>query len=303
MTGNSGTEGKFDGVALPEWSVEQHLAVMDQHGIAVGILSLPSLGDIVVGSKGRAMARAMNEELAVVVAEHPTRFGALATVPMDDPEAANEEMAYALDVLKLDGVTASTHCQGAYLGETIYDPWFAEMNRRAVTLFVHPSKPVGFDAEKSRLNVSILEYMFDTTRMVASMVLSGAKGRFSAVKIIATHGGGTIPYLAARICSGGQMPWAYKDGVRQSVSEITAALASFNYDLTLASSPAQIGALLESVTADRLVMGFDFPMMPVPTIAPAIQAIRDEPRFDERARQKIFATNATGLFPRFSPHC
>lgn len=287
------------GVALPDWSPEQHVETLDAHGIGTGVLSLPSLGDLLTGEQGRAMARALNEDLARLVADRPDRFAAFATVPMDDMDAANEEMAYALDVLKLDGVGVSTHRHGVYLGEPVYDPWFEEMDRRGTTLFVHPTAPANFDPA-GRLNVSILEFMFDTTRMVANMVLSGAKARFAAVNVISTHGGGTIPYLAHRIEIGGQMPWAYRGGPRQSVAELHAALGSFYYDLTAATSTAQLTAMQQLVSADRLLFGTDFPFMPPQTIAPALAAFAAHPGFDETEKEQIRRGNALALLPRLA---
>ena len=288
------------GVTLPPWSVAQHLETMDEHGIGACVLSLPSLADALVGDEGRKTARRLNEQLAAMVAEHPTRFAAFAVVPMDDMDAAITEMAYAVDELGLDGVCGAPHRHGVYLGDAAYDVWFEEMNRRAVTLFVHPGMPAYFDPAASRLNVAILEFMFETTRMVTSMVLSGAKARFSNVKIIAPHGGGTIPYLAHRIAIGAQMPWAFKDGVHVSVPEVTAALGSFYYDLTASTSPAQLDAIRHLVPTERLLMGFDYPMMPAMTIAPAIAGLATYAGFDDADKLAIRRDNALTLFPRMA---
>src|SRR6266850_954967 len=190
---------KFAGGILPRWSVERHLEVMDGHGIAASILSWPGATAFLKGAEARALARRMNEEFAEIVAQHPTRFGAFAVVPMDDVEAAAEETAYALDVLQLDGVSAITSFGGRYLGHASFDPWFAEMNRRSATLFAHPGAPPNFDPNALGVNVAVMEFMFESTRMVANMVFTGAKAKYSAMKIISTHGGGTVPYLSGRL--------------------------------------------------------------------------------------------------------
>ena len=114
-------------------------------------------------------------------------------------DAAIEEMAYALDVLKLDGIASTCHFDGAYLGDPRYDPWFAEMHKRGTVLFVHPSLPKAMDQVYVGPNPSTLEFMFDSTRMVTKMVITGAKAKFDGVRMISTHGGGTIPYLAHRL--------------------------------------------------------------------------------------------------------
>ena len=104
--------------------------------------------------------------------------------------------------------------------------------------------------------------MFDTTRMLTNMVLSGNKKRFSDIKMISAHAGGTAPFLVSRI----QILEAHfgpgRDRAPLSAGEIWESLASFYYDLTCSTSIAQLGALLELVPVSQLLMGFDIPFMP-----------------------------------------
>src|SRR5882757_1558950 len=187
------------GIPAPDWSIAGHLRTMDANEISASVLSWPRGAGFLRGQRARDLARAMNEEFASIIARYPTRFGAFAVLPFDDMDAAIAEMAYALDVLKLDGVTATTQVEGIYLGERRYEAWFAEMNRRSATLFVHPTTPKGFDCCDIGLNVSIIEYMFEVTRMIANIVISGTKARFPNVRLLCTHAGGTMPFIAERI--------------------------------------------------------------------------------------------------------
>jgi predicted TIM-barrel fold metal-dependent hydrolase len=202
-TGQTAGSVKFADAPLPDWSVEGHLRMMDEHAIGASVLSLPGATSFLRGDDAKVLARAMNEQFAEIIREHPHRFSAFAVVPMDDVEAALEETAYALDVLKLEGVSSDASSDGKYLGHAYYDPWLEELNRRRTTLFVHPGVPPRFEMTDVGLNVSILEFMFESTRMAANMVISGAKERFSKINIISTHGGGTIPYSGAAVWSGG----------------------------------------------------------------------------------------------------
>jgi predicted TIM-barrel fold metal-dependent hydrolase len=140
-TGQIAGSVKFADAPLPGWSVEGHLRVMDEHAIGASVLSLPGATSFLQGDDAKALARAMNEQFAEIIADHPHRFGAFAVLPMDDIEALLEETAYALDVLKLDGVTSEASSDGKYLGHAYYDPWLEELNRRKTTLFVHPARP------------------------------------------------------------------------------------------------------------------------------------------------------------------
>src|SRR6266446_8263788 len=231
----------------PDWSVERALSYMEEHDISACVLSDPDSANHATGQQARDIARRINETLADSVSRHPNRFGAVATLPGQDPDGAMAEIAYALDTLKLDGVSTSTSVNDAYLGEPQFDPWFEDLNRRGATLFVHPTFTKASLTLLNGLNPSVLEFMFDTTRMIANMVATGAKKRFSNIKIISTHGGGTIPFLVSRIQI---LEHAFGVGpgrLELSPEQVREGIASFYYDLTAATSEAQLGAILKLV--------------------------------------------------------
>jgi 6-methylsalicylate decarboxylase len=293
---NLGSQAPMD--KLPPWSIERSLSLMDANGISASVLSLPDSASHVKGREACQLARRINEQLADIVSEYPTRFGAMATLPaLASTDGLLEEMAYALDTLKLDGVATTTSIDDVYLGDTRYDPWFEEMNRRGVTLFVHPvaakaSRPVNLG-----IDVSILEFMFDTTRMLTSMIFSGAKNRFSKMKIISTHGGGAIPYLMARIETLAKVFGLGKGRAPVIPGDIRGGLASFYYDLTAATSPAQLFALQQMVPVSHLLMGFDNPFMPGWTLPPAIRDMQHWNRFNDTDVSSIAHQNAESLYP------
>jgi 6-methylsalicylate decarboxylase len=283
---------------LPSWSVEEWLSLMDANGIAASVLSLPESANHAKGPEARQLARRINEQLADIVSKHPKRFGAMATLPaLAGVDGLLEEMLYALDTLKLDGVATSTSIDDVYLGDARYNSWFEEMDRRAVTLFVHPVPAKASRSVDLGIDVSILEFMFDTTRMLTNMVFSGAKKRFSKIKIISAHGGGTIPYLMTRIETLEKVFGPGKGRLQLSPAEIREGLASFYYDLTAATSPAQLFALHQMVPVSHLLMGFDHPFMPGWTMPPAIHAVQGWKDFSDTDVSFIAEQNAKSLFP------
>jgi predicted TIM-barrel fold metal-dependent hydrolase len=186
---------------------------------------------------------------------------------------------------------------GRYLGHASFDPWFEEMDRRSATLFAHPGGPPNYDPHQLGLNVALMEFMFESTRMVANMVLTGAKTKFSKMKMISTHGGGTIPYLSGRLSILHPI-LGWNDGLPQLTGEeIMAGLRSFYYDLTASTTAPPLRAIDAFISGDKLLVGFDFPMMPDTTIAPARSNLVATDLFDPVAKQKISRDNALGLFP------
>jgi 6-methylsalicylate decarboxylase len=296
------TGSKWQGSAggLPNWSLDGALELMDRFEISTAVISLPNAANDILGQAGRDMARRVNETLAEMMDRYPTRFGGMVTLPARDIDGCLQEMEYALDVLKLDGVCTSTNINDLYLGEDLYDPWFEEMNRRGVTLFIHPTIHSTFPDTSVGLFPSVFEFMFDTTRMLANMVVTGKKKRFSKIDMITTHAGGTMPFLVKRF----QMlePYYGAGRGRETVpaEEVKEVLASFYYDLTAATTNTQLLGLLELIPVSQMLMGSDIPHMPDYTIGEAIEAIGNYPGFTKADLDMIAHGNAARLYPELA---
>ncbi len=287
-------------VPLPNqgrWSVEGALSLMDQHEIAVSILSAPGAANYAEDKEAVEISRRINEALAEIVVKHPKRFGAIATLPGKTMDGSLSEMEYALDTLKMDGVSTLTSVEDIYLGDSRFDPWFEEMNRRKVTLFMHPTIAHASLAVDLKIDKSILEFMFDTTRMLTNMVFNGAKRRFSDIRMISTHAGGTIPYLVTRIQTLELTFGPGPDRTPLTAEEIKEGFASFYYDLTAGTSRAQLGAIRELVPVSKLLMGFDRPYMPEWSIGPAIRDLEQWDGFTQDDLERIAYKNAFLLYP------
>jgi predicted TIM-barrel fold metal-dependent hydrolase len=284
----------------PDWSVEGALSYMEEYDITACVLSAPAAANDATGQEARDIARRTNELLAEIVSNHPNRFGAVATLPALDADGAMAEISYALDTLKLDGVTTTTSINDVYLGEPQFDPWLEELDRRSATFFVHPTITRAAESLLNGLNASVIEFMFDTTRMVTNMVATGAKKRFSQIEIIAAHGGGTIPFLVNRIQTLEHTFGVGPGRLELSSEKVREGIASFYYDLTAATSEAQLGAILKLVPVSQLLMGLDNPFMPKSSFAPAIADVGRYPAFSETDLRSISYENAFRLYPELA---
>jgi predicted TIM-barrel fold metal-dependent hydrolase len=221
----------------------------------------------------------------------------MAVLPAADTDDALAELQYALDVLRMDAVSLPTSVQDVYLGDVRFDPLFEELNRREATLFVHPVQATASEPLNLGLNQSVLEFPFDTTRMIANMILSGAVRRFPHIKIIASHGGGTLPYLLTRLQTLEPVVGAGPGRRTLSSEEIREDAARFYYDLTAATSRAHLAALTDMVPTTQLLTGFDIPFMPTSSMRPALEDLRAWPGFDAEDLHRIEHANAADLFP------
>jgi predicted TIM-barrel fold metal-dependent hydrolase len=245
----------------------------------------------------RGILQGVDDSVTKVRAHGPSRR---ASSTAHRADGAIAEIGYALDTLKMDGVTTTTSINDVYLGEPQFDPWLEELNRRGATFFVHPTITKAGETLLNGLNASVIEFMFDTTRMITNMVATGARKRFSQIKIIAAHGGGTIPFLVNRIQMLEHTFGVGPGRLKLSSEEVREGIASFYYDLTAATSEAQLGAILKLVPVSQLLMGLDNPFMPKSTFAPAIADVGRYPAFSETDLRSISYANAFRLYPELA---
>jgi 6-methylsalicylate decarboxylase len=133
-------ENPVGGLKPQVWSPERSIDFMDEAGIDVAILSISTPGiQLLDRHASRDLARKCNEFAATLITKYPLRFGAFAGVPMSNIDDAIEEVKYALDVLKLDGVVLFTNSNGIYLGDSSMRPLFDELQRRKTVVFIHPN--------------------------------------------------------------------------------------------------------------------------------------------------------------------
>jgi predicted TIM-barrel fold metal-dependent hydrolase len=290
----------IDGFPTPDWSLEAHLKMMNGHDIQACVLSLSAPGlDFALPDLAMNLARTINIQFAEIIRDHPTRFGAFALLPLPNVEASLQEIAYALDVLKLDGVGLFTNYEGVYLGDPKFAPVLDELHRRKAVVFVHPVKPPCSDKLTLGYPAPMLEYPFDTTRMVLSLLDTDTLDRCNHIRFIICHGGGALPLLIHRIAP---LMSAKRGGNKLStlinIMTVERKTRSLFFDLTAATSDAYLGLLREVYEPSQLLMGFDFPFMPPISINPAKKAVAAFDKFSSREIASIDQGNASELFPR-----
>lgn len=288
-----------DGIkAIPEWSEDLALRAMDDLGVATAVLSISSPG-VYFGDAGAAaaLARQVNEEGARLVRAHPGRFGFFASLPLPDVAAAEEELRYALDVLHADGIVLETNHAGVYLGDERLEPLYAEAARRDAVVFVHPTTPAGGEHLALGYPRPMLEFMFETTRSITDLVLSGVLDRHPDLKVIVPHAGAALPVLAGRVEL--LLPLLTPAG-GPGLPSVRKALRRLHFDLAGAPVPELLDALLKVADPGRLHYGSDFPFTP---LAPAVEladTLSRTPSLESSVRADMFRCNALDLLPRLA---
>ncbi|GAA2819279.1 amidohydrolase family protein [Streptomyces showdoensis] len=277
------------------WSAEATLEAMERTETAVQILSVPFTPQ--GGSEAKGLARRINEDLAHLIGRHPQRFGALACLPGDDPDAMLDELAYALDVLRLDGVALTSNVAGRYLGNPWWQPLLAELDRRAVPVLVHPTScPHATELALGR-HPSVIEYPFDTARTITDALFAGVFHRHPDLNLILPHLGGPLPALAWRIAECAAMPGAH-DPATVTPEHVTDVLATLYYDTAMGGSPHALLPALQVTSTDHLLFGTDAGAAPATTIDRAITALTTT--LQGNGLNAIEHANALRLFPRLA---
>ena len=284
------------GVAPAPWSRADMLAFLDDAGIDVAVTSISTPG-VYLGDNGKArtLARRCNEFAAELIAEYPSRFGAFAILPLPDVEGSLAELAYSLDVLNLDGACVMSNAGGRYLGDPGFAELFAEFERRAAVLFVHPTASPDPAAHEMGLTDNLVDYPLDTTRTVAQLHYSGTFARTPSVSYVFAHAGGAIPYLAGR--------FAIVDEMGIMGEGLAPAAESFRrlyFDTALAWADPVLHALGAVAGAEQVLFGTDFPYIRPDLAERAAKHVRSTSEFEPAERELIVGANANRLFPRLA---
>ena len=282
---------------VPKWSVDSALALMDEVGIGIALLSISSPGlAFVSGEQRTGLAWAVNEEGAEAVRSHPHRLGLLASLPLPDVDAALQQIEHAGDVLHADGFVLMTNYDGVYLGDKRFEPVMEELDRRGAALALHPTSPPGAEAVAMGRAYPLIEFIFDTTRTAANLILTGTLERHQDLRLIVPHSGSALPSLADRL-EGFAKIFARKPFEK---IDVYAALARLYYDLAGTPLPHGLPGLLALVPAERLLYGSDTPFTPPNSIHAAAQALAETELLDEDQKRGMFTDNAQPLFGRLA---
>lgn len=285
------------GRALPSWSAEEAIALMDAHGIATAVVSVSTPGvHLSPGRRrdpgARAMAREVNECAARLAHDHPGRFGFFATLCLPDVDGALAELAYAFDALRADGVVLLANTHGEYLGAPDHEALFAELNRRGAVVFVHPA-----DLPTPRVEgipPFATDFLLDTTRAAYRLVATGVVRRHPALRVILAHAGGFVPYASHRLAA------AITAETQRPPFEVLDDFASFYFDTALSGSPAALPSLLAFARPGHVLFGSDWPFAPPIAIGYFTGQLDAYDGLDRDGHAAIDRGNAAALFPRFA---
>jgi 6-methylsalicylate decarboxylase len=275
-----------------EWTPEKSLADMDAAGVATALVSITTPALRFLDEAGaRRVARQCNEYTARLVADSHGRFGMFAAMPLPSVDGTLQEIAYALDTLRADGIGLLTSYGDRWLGDPAFTPVLEELNRRRAVVYTHPTTANCCGNLIPDVPEAIIEWGTDTTRTIASLVFGGAAARFRDLTLIFSHGGGTLPFLTERFV---RLPLTNTRLAARVPNGVEHELKRFYYDTAQAAHPYALASLTKLVPASHIVFGTDFPYR---NAAEHVKGLADY-GFAAGDLQAIERDNAVRLMPR-----
>jgi len=239
------------------WDLERRFKDMQAAEVDMQVVSVPPqtfLYDQDPALTG-AMARIQNEQIAKLVKQHPDRFMGIATLPMQAPEAAAQELLHAVRALGLRGAMIGSNIEGRNLDDPALEPVWAAAAEVDAFMLIHPVKVAGANRLGAYYMVNLIGNPLDTTIAAACLVFSGVLERYPALKFCLSHGGGFIPYQAGRLAHG----WNVRTEPKKSLNvSPEASLRRFYYDTILHAQP-QLEFLIDWAGAAHVLLGSDYP--------------------------------------------
>jgi len=281
---------RFFGVTPPMTDVAKRIEDMDRVGIDVEVVSLSTPNVFFADAQHQPeIARIVNDAYAELIAQHPTRFKAFASIPMDDPDAALRELHRAIDELKLNGVILLSNIGGKPLTSPQYRSFFEEAHARKLCILLHPMLPANAEPFREYVLGPIVGFMFDTTLAVARMCFDGMFRDFPDIRWIVAHLGGAVPYLMERLDNG----WRDFVECRAKIDKLPSTYLKRLYYDSVNFNPHMLMMVRNMIGADHMVMGSDYPHL-LGSIDRAVSSIQNLD-VSEDEKQQIFSATALSI--------
>ena len=260
----TGTDGKVVAFTSPKvaFTPEERLRDMDSQGVDMQVVSIhtPFFGYHLDPAEGRALARDVNDEIASMTRQWPTRFAGLATLPVQDVKGAIEELERAVTVLGLKGAELDTIVNGQNWDEPRFLPLFKAAEQMGAVLFFHPQPQNNFMRERTTKYglFNSLGVIVEDAIVVSILIFAGILEACPNLKACIAHGGGGACYAMGRIDRG----WQNTPEPRRTIPRAPSSYQRGLYYDTVVGSEKALRFLLDEVGADRVVMGSDWPFVP-----------------------------------------
>ncbi|MFP6740682.1 MAG: amidohydrolase family protein [Alphaproteobacteria bacterium] len=240
------------------WDYKSRIRNMNKAGVDTAIVSL-TCPNVFWGpaASSKTAARMVNECTAAAQEKYGDRIRWFASIPWQHTEFAREELAWAVERGAV-GVMVLANIAGKDLTDPLFAPVWGDIDRRALPVLVHPTAPQGVaDLHMDEYGlVPPVGFMVDTTVAFSRMIFNGFLDRYPNLKLIAAHGGATLPYLAGRLDMCHERIPACSEHISDKPSEY---LQRIWYDSVVYAREALDLCIKVAGDPERVLYGSDYP--------------------------------------------
>src|SRR5438094_9844939 len=278
--------------------VSTRLRAMDEQGIDVEALSINPNWYTADRDLARQIIKIQNEKLAEACATNPERFVAFATVALQHPDLAAEQLEEGVKKYGLRGAGIGGSVNGAEISDPKFHPFWAKAEQLGVVVFIHPQGTGAPTDLQNRLKGNgyldnVIGNPLETTIALSHLIFEGTLDKFPGLKICAAHAGGFLPSYAGRSDQGcnvfpDRCPGP-KDGALKK--KPTEYLKQMYYD-NIIFSPEAMRHIIAEVGAGQIVVGTDYPY---PWTKTAVDLVMSTPGLSDADRAAILGGTAAKL--------
>ena len=249
-------------IALGPGTAER-LQYMDKEGIDYQAINVNAWGYSAERALARDLIQLQNEKIAAAVTARPDRFVGMATVALQHPDLAAEQLDHAVKKLGLRGAAIGGSVEGQELSDRKFDPFWAKAEELGVMLFMHPQAAAG-TTQNPRLQGkgglgNTIGNPLETTVFLSHLIFEGTLDRFPGLRICAAHAGGYLPSYSGRsdaLCGRGGGLGADCLALKRKPSEY---FKNQLYIDTMVFHESGLRHLVDEVGVDHIFYGTDYP--------------------------------------------
>jgi aminocarboxymuconate-semialdehyde decarboxylase len=239
----------------------ERLQTMDEMGIDVQVVSINAFWYSAERDLARRLIDVQNERLAALCAVQPDRFVALASVALQFPELAAQQMEDAIKHLGMRGAAIGGSVEGEELSSPKFDPFWAKAEEMQALIFMHPQDSAVATGVAPRVQgngflENVIGNPLETTIFLSHMIFEGTLDRFPNLKLCAAHAGGYLPSYSGRMDQGClTFPTRCSKTIQKKPSDYLKQL----YFDAMVFTPEGLRYLISVVGASQIGLGSDYP--------------------------------------------
>jgi len=272
---------------------QDRIRAMDEQGIDVEALSINPFWYTAERDLASLIVKIQNEKLAELCAVHPDRFVAFASVALQYPDLAVQQLEAGVKKLGLRGAAVGASVAGVEFSDPKFHTFWAKAEQLGVLIFIHPQSTPGL-ARRFKGNgwlSNVIGNPLDTTIALSHLIFEGTLDRFPGLKICAAHGGGFLPSYAPRSDNGCRVAPEECDANIALKKKPTEYLRQMYFDSLIFTSEA-LRHLAAEVGTSQIVIGTDHP---IPWQSGSVDHILNTPGFTDAERRAMLGETAAKL--------